>query len=73
MASGAGAVVFDHVESGDRDGLLELLEGECDLGARDKHGRTALDLAALLGRGEIAQLLVEKGADVNLANASGDN
>ena len=46
-------------------------EGECSLNARDKHGRTPLSLAALLGRDEITRVLVEKGADVNLANSSG--
>lgn len=71
MDNGTSPSVFELVESGDRDRLLELLEGESDLSARDKGGRTALDLASLLGKAEVAQVLVDKGANVNLQNKSG--
>ena len=62
------------VEKGDKQGLLERLEEEeRDLNSRDEQGRTLLDLATILGREEIVHLLVEKGADVNLANPSGSH
>ena len=66
------ATLFDFVESADKEQLLtHLEEGECDLNARSKHGRTPLGLAALLGREEVVRVLLEKGAEVNLANSSG--
>lgn len=67
------AEIFHLVESGEREALAERLEaGETDLCARDESGRTALDLAALLGREEVVRLLTEKGAEVNLTNKSGE-
>lgn len=64
--------LFDFVESADKEQILTHLdEEECDLNARNKYGRTPLDLAALLGREEVVRVLVEKGAEVNLANSSG--
>ena len=63
--------VFDLVESGSREELLERLDGDgWDPKERDKHGRTALDLAVVLGRVELTNLLLEKGSDVNLTNSS---
>lgn len=38
---------------------------------RNQHGHTVLDLAALLGRQEILQLLLEHGAELDGANKSG--
>ena len=42
-----------------------------ELYERNQQGHTPLDLAALLGRYEITQLLLEHGAEVNGANKSG--
>ena len=68
------AACTELVARGDEEGLLEWLdEEERDLNLRDEQGRTPLDLATILGREGIIRVLVERGADVNLANASGSN
>ena len=66
------------VEAGDTEKLAEKLEvmseNESDcyrFTHRNDRGHTILDLAALLGRHQMAALLVEKGADVNNSNSSG--
>lgn len=71
MAAGAVSV-FTLVESGEHEKLLEYLtEESVELSARNSDGRNALDVAAILGTGEVARVLVEKGASVNQANKSG--
>ena len=66
------AACTELVARGDKERLLEWLdEEERDLNLRDEQGRTPLDLATILGREEIVGVLVERGADVNLASASG--
>ena len=68
------ASLFSLVELGDKEKLLEILansENQKELSVRNKHGRTALDTAALLGRVDIVQALVDNGADLNKANKSG--
>ena len=44
------------------EGLLE----DTDIDCRDHYGQTALMLAVLHGREEVASLLLEKGADLNV-------
>ena len=69
------ATIFQLVELGKKEDLAERLEeeGSDDLKVRDEQGKTALDLAAILGRDEMAQLLMGRGAEVNLTNKSGEN
>lgn len=54
------------VRRGDVQLIRELLGAGADLDARDRHGETALMLAAHRGHGDIAALLVEVGADLNV-------
>lgn len=67
--------VFALIESGDAETLLQRLQESEDahklLSNRNKQGKNALDLAALLGRADIAKVLVENGAALNKANKSG--
>lgn len=72
MASGA-LTLFPLVESGEHEKLLEYLndENNVDLSIRNNEGKNPLDVAAILGGGEVAKVLVEKGSAVNLANKSG--
>ena len=67
-----GVSLFMLVECGEQEKLLEYLNDESpELSARNGDGKSPLDVAAILGRGEMAKLVVEKGAAVNLANKSG--
>ena len=62
------------VFTNDLPGLSSLLRspGARDMvGVKDKHGNTALHLAALLGRRECVQLLLAHGAPVKLKNSEG--
>jgi len=68
------------VEEGNYEQLAEKLgEGESDekegkkvnVNQRSKTGYSPLDMAALLGRKPLLELLLEQGADVNAANKSG--
>lgn len=43
--------------------MARLLAAEADVNATDRRGVTALLLCAQLGRADIAQLLLENGAD----------
>lgn len=49
-----------------------LLEGEANLQLKDSSGRTPLTLAALLGQDDVITMLLNKGADINLTNSSGN-
>ena len=67
----AAVSLFSLVESGDAQTLQEQIEaGDIDLGSRDSNGRTALDLAVILGQEDITKILTENG-EVNLVNTSG--
>ncbi len=69
------ACVFSLIESGDADTLVQRLQesedGQKLLSDRNKQGKNALDLAALLGKADLAKVLVENGAALNKANKSG--
>ena len=70
-----GPSLFSLVEAGDLEQLDQHLaedEGrQVTLSCFNSEGRTPLELAAMLGKVEVARLLVNKGADVNGANISG--
>lgn len=55
------------VRRGDVQAVRELLRTGTDVDARDRHGQTALMLAAHRGHAEIVGLLVEAGADLNVS------
>ena len=52
--------------TGDAASIAELLQSGSDCNQRDRHGETALMLAALAGRDEVVRLLVAHGADLNI-------
>lgn len=55
------------VRRGDPAAVLELLQAGADVDARDRHGQTALMLAAHRGHREVVEALVKGGADLNVA------
>jgi len=60
-------------ETGDVPELQKLLDAEAalDINSRDERGRTALMLAALHGRTDAVGVLLDRGADPNLADSQG--
>ena len=69
------ASIFSLVESGDKEALVQRLQESEDvqkeLSTKNSRGKTPLDIAALLGKADIAQVLVDNGADLNKVNKSG--
>jgi ankyrin repeat protein len=55
------------VRRGDVQAVREMLGGGADVNARDRHGQTALMLAAHRGHREVVEVLVAAGADLNVA------
>jgi len=60
------AATLDNVEA-----LKNALQGGADVNELNKHGFSALMLAAWYGREASARVLIENGADVNLKRESG--
>jgi uncharacterized protein len=54
------------ITDGDLDAVRALVRSGADVDARDRHGQTALMLAAHRGHRSIVELLVESGADLNV-------
>ena len=52
---------------GDVEGVREMLAAGADVNARNRHGQTALMLAAHRGHLKIVEALIEAGADLNVA------
>jgi ankyrin repeat protein len=61
------------VAAGDIRKLETLIGQGADVNAANKEGETALMVAGLEGRFDVAKLLVEKGADVNAKDSVGAN
>ena len=56
----------DAVKRGDTDSIRDLLARGRDVDARDRHGQTALMLAAHAGHREVAGVLIARGARLNI-------
>ena len=67
--------LFSLVEAGDWEQIDKRLqedeEREEKLSSFNREGYSPLELAAMLGQGEVAKVLVSKGAEVNASNKSG--
>jgi S1-C subfamily serine protease len=64
----ASAVIGDTAV---KDELKALLDAGLGVNTRDRRGRTALHMAAMLGQVELARYLVARGADINVADSQG--
>jgi len=69
--TGISADLLSAAEAGDANRIQELLTKGADIGARDKHGRTPLMIAAVKGHTAAVTLLLKKGSDVNSRNKYG--
>lgn len=65
------APIHDALIDGDIARALELIDS-ADIDARDSKGRTPLHYAALLGRKNALEALIEAGADVNAVDRRGE-
>ena len=67
--------LFSLVETGDWEQIDKRLqedeEREEKLSSFNHEGYSPLELSAMLGQGEVARVLVSKGAEVNASNNSG--
>ena len=61
--------LLEAARSGDRARVVELLDRGVDVNAATRYGVTALGFAAGTGHLEIVRLLVERGANVNVADS----
>jgi ankyrin repeat protein len=60
-------VAWEHaVTRGDIEATRQLLRAGADINARDRHGQTALMLAAHHGHRKLVEMLIEHGADLNI-------
>lgn len=69
FAQGGVDALFEAARSGDRARVAELLDRGLDVDTATRHGVTALGFAADKGQFEIVRLLVERGANVNVADS----
>src|SRR5262245_35166276 len=66
-ATSIAAELVTAIRNADAPAVRKLLEGT-DVNARDDEGNTPLILASLYASPECVELLINKGADVNVAN-----
>ena len=56
----------DAIKRGDIHSIRDLLARGSDVDARDRHGQTALMLAAHAGHREVVEILIAHGANLNI-------
>ncbi len=71
VLQGAGMDVFDAVRNDQHLVLSNFLDQTGDANARDERGHTLLILAAYNGSGKSVDLLLKRGADLNLQDGMG--
>ena len=62
------ATMIDRIEAGDLEDVGLFLSAGINPNLKDEQGRLPLAIAAALGRADIARLLVEAGADLDLTD-----
>jgi hypothetical protein len=69
----SGAALWRAAENGDLAALRELHQQHANLNATDGAGRTALMIATLHGHSQAVAVLLDYGADPNIADARGES
>ena len=59
------------VVMGDLDSLSTYLQNGGDVDAKDAHGSTPMHVACLFGRADVAEILLDAGASLELKNNEG--
>lgn len=57
--------LLDVVRARDKDGVVRLISRGCSIAERTQNGQTALHFCAIYNDSEMAQILLEHGADIN--------
>ena len=65
VGCGPSISIHKSVEEGNIEAVKQHLAAETDVNAKAEDGHTPLHIAAVNGKKEIAELLIDKGADVN--------
>lgn len=65
------STLFEAIESGDAENCASILEGEVNFSKRNRDGKTPIELSVLLGKDNLVELFLQKGASANEANCSG--
>lgn len=60
----------DAIKAGDAAGVKKLLDGGADASYADRTGNSLLHLAAMFNRYDLVEMLVKRGADMTVQNAS---
>lgn len=60
--------LLEAVTSGDADAVVEALEAATDVNQQDEHNRTALVIAATMGRDDLCELLLAAGVEPMLTD-----
>lgn len=66
-----GQSIHEAVQKGDIKTVKKLLEDNPQLVNKENDSRTPLHIAAMQGKKEIAELIIKKGADVNIKDKNG--
>lgn len=61
-------LIMDFARSGDTHSLTEAYERGFPIDARDPDGNTALMMAAYHGNADTVEMLIERGANINIPN-----
>ncbi len=68
-ALATGQELMNAARRGDLEAVERLLDGGAEVDSTDRYGSTALAAAAVNGQREVVRLLLERGADPNLAES----
>jgi ankyrin repeat protein len=71
METDLNKVLFQVLKDNDMKAVMEALEKDADVNAKDEYGKTALMLASEYGNLDIVKQLIAKGAYINAKDNEG--